>query len=424
MSHDQTALMISAEEASRVHEELKRRLLANRKLSLVVDIDQTIIQATVDQTVERWQEDPSNPNYEAVKDVKRFQLVDEGPGGRATWYYIKLRPGLKEFFEKISQLYELHIYTMGTRAYAQNVMRFVDPDRKLFGDRILSRDENGRFSTSKSLDRLFPIDKSMVVMIDDRADVWKYDNQLVRVAPYNFFIGIGDINATFIRTKEQLDKVLPNRPAPPPNEQEKEEEPVKVDEESGSGDNDSSPPTDTEEKAPSPAVNGEITNIGEQLVAIGGGDDPGLLQEQLRQQDELIEDQIKNSPLAREQEKLDKADEEAVKQEQDSANGMDLQPHKRHSLLHDDDVELQAVEANLRQVHQAFFDEYDRRRSNAQGGRVAELRIGKSPKKRAAEDPSVIPHIENIMLNIKHSVLAGVSVVFSGVIVLELPVLE
>ena len=45
---------------------------------MVVDLDQTIIHATVDPTVAEWQRDPNNPNYSAVKDVQAFQLVDDG----------------------------------------------------------------------------------------------------------------------------------------------------------------------------------------------------------------------------------------------------------------------------------------------------------------------------------------------------------
>lgn len=53
------------------------------------------------------------------------------------------RPGLSEFLEQVSKLYELHIYTMGTRHYAEAVAREIDPEDKLFRDRILSRDESG-----------------------------------------------------------------------------------------------------------------------------------------------------------------------------------------------------------------------------------------------------------------------------------------
>ena len=67
----------------------------------------------------------------------------------------------------------MHIYTMGTRAYAQHIAQLVDPDRKLFGDRILSRDESGSL-VAKDLQRIFPVDTSMVAVIDDRADVWNW----------------------------------------------------------------------------------------------------------------------------------------------------------------------------------------------------------------------------------------------------------
>lgn len=53
------------------------------------------------------------------------------------------RPGLSEFLQQVSKLYELHIYTMGTRHYAEAVAREIDPEDKLFRDRILSRDESG-----------------------------------------------------------------------------------------------------------------------------------------------------------------------------------------------------------------------------------------------------------------------------------------
>lgn len=39
--------------------------------------------------------------------------------------------------------YEMHVYTMGTRAYAEEVCAAIDPESKIFGGRILSRDESG-----------------------------------------------------------------------------------------------------------------------------------------------------------------------------------------------------------------------------------------------------------------------------------------
>lgn len=83
---------------------------------------------------------------------------------------------------------------MGTRAYAKAVAAVIDPTMELFQDRILTRDENGSL-TKKRLDRLFPADQSKVVVLDDRADVWDYSPNLIQIKPYEYFAGVGDINA-------------------------------------------------------------------------------------------------------------------------------------------------------------------------------------------------------------------------------------
>ena len=47
--------------------------------------------------------------------------------------------------------YEMHVYTMGTRAYAEQVCAAIDPGGKIFGNRILSRDESGSECDDPSL---------------------------------------------------------------------------------------------------------------------------------------------------------------------------------------------------------------------------------------------------------------------------------
>lgn len=207
ISHTDTNLKVSRKEAKDMEFFLKQRLRQSKKLVLVVDLDQTVIHCGVDPTIGEWKKDPSNPNYEALKDVQMFALDEEAivppmymgprPPERKCWYFVKVRPGLKEFFEKVAPLYEMHIYTMATRAYAFQITKIIDPDGSLFGDRILSRDENGSL-TQKSLERLFPTDQSMVIVIDDRGDVWNWCSNLIKVVPYNFFVGVGDINSNFL----------------------------------------------------------------------------------------------------------------------------------------------------------------------------------------------------------------------------------
>ncbi|KAJ1982740.1 CTD phosphatase Fcp1 [Dimargaris cristalligena] len=209
MAHDMTGLTVSRDEAQRLEQETAERLLEGRKLSLIVDLDQTIIHANATRDpMDAWLAECS-PELRA--DVGCFQLP-ESP----LLYYIKLRPGLRDFLTRVSALYELHIYTMGTRAYAEKVAELIDPDHQIFKERILSRDESGSV-THKNIQRLFPCDSSMVVAIDDRADVWQNSPHLIKVKPYSFFTGIGDINSGFL-PKQNLPttEVTPTPPPPPP----------------------------------------------------------------------------------------------------------------------------------------------------------------------------------------------------------------
>jgi RNA polymerase II subunit A-like phosphatase len=53
------------------------------------------------------------------------------------------RPGLTRFMSKLSKLYEMHVYTMGTRSYANAVCAALDPTGAWFGSRVLTRSESG-----------------------------------------------------------------------------------------------------------------------------------------------------------------------------------------------------------------------------------------------------------------------------------------
>ncbi|WFD36013.1 protein-serine/threonine phosphatase [Malassezia cuniculi] len=215
MLHSSASVKVSRDEAERIDRESTDRLLEDRKLALIVDLDQTIIHATVDPVFGDWARDRSSANWEALSDVFAFQLGVDGvtvtsepqgidpedtqsfaTGGEegGCWYFVKKRPGLDKFLETLKTRFELHVYTMGARSYAECICKIVDPTATLFGSRILTRDENDS-QMHKSLARLFPVNTSMVAIIDDRADVWDWSPNLIKVQPFNFFIGIGDINS-------------------------------------------------------------------------------------------------------------------------------------------------------------------------------------------------------------------------------------
>uniref|UniRef100_A0A8D0L5E3 RNA polymerase II subunit A C-terminal domain phosphatase n=1 Tax=Sphenodon punctatus TaxID=8508 RepID=A0A8D0L5E3_SPHPU len=180
MVHSVPELMVSSEQAEQLGREDQQRLHRNRKLVLMVDLDQTLI-----HTTEQHCQQMSN------KGIFHFQL-----GRGEPMLHTRLRPHCKEFLEKIAKLYELHVFTFGSRLYAHTIAGFLDPEKKLFSHRILSRDECiDPYSKTGNLRNLFPCGDSMVCIIDDREDVWKFAPNLITVKKYVYFQGIGDINA-------------------------------------------------------------------------------------------------------------------------------------------------------------------------------------------------------------------------------------
>lgn len=372
----------------------------------MVDLDQTIIHATVDTTVAEWQADLYCVNYEAVKDVKGFKLDEDIVGGRGTWYYVKMRPGLKQFLEAISKLYELHIYTMGTRAYALMVKDIVDPDGTIFGERVLSRDESGSM-TQKSLQRLFPVDTKMVVIIDDRGDVWKWSDNLVKVRPYDFFPRIGDINSSFLPKRQEFPTGPPIQAPAAPNDLQKV------------------PAEEAEEEKNKEDSEGDVSTSSkpstlEQLVIMGAGDDRNLLSAQTDDLDKTINAQKHDRPLARMQEEQDREDEKMaeniVVESVHTENGEETPSEigkQKHGVLHDHDVELYALERHLTGVHQRFYEEFQKKRKALTEAGSGRRRPGSG---EAMLDLKAVPDIKEIMPAMKHAALGTVTLVFSGVI--------
>ncbi|KAJ2948296.1 hypothetical protein O0L34_g7533 [Tuta absoluta] len=223
MVHSVPELKVSEELAQKLGREDAERLLKDRKLVLLVDLDQTLVHTTNDNV-------PPN-----LKDVLHFLL--RGPGACGRWCHTRLRPHTQQFLAAAAKLYELHVCTFGARQYAHAIAELLDPEKKYFSHRILSRDECFDPRTkSANLKALFPCGDNMVCIIDDREDVWRHAANLIHVRPYSFFQHTGDINAP------------PPAPTPPPTQshpqpapvgqQTAEEKPVKL----PSGKNGAQPP--------------------------------------------------------------------------------------------------------------------------------------------------------------------------------------
>ncbi|KAJ3069525.1 Carboxy-terminal domain (CTD) phosphatase [Podochytrium sp. JEL0797] len=301
MTHDSLGVLVSKEAAEKLERETAERLRSERKLSLIVDLDQTVIHATVDPTVGEWMNDASNPSFPALTIVYKF-VLPESP-----------TPG-----EQAHKLYELHIYTMGTRHYADAVACIIDPTRKLFNDCILSRDESGSFQ-EKRIGRLFPGEgEKMAVVVDDRGDVWQWCKNLIRIKPYDFFVGIGDINEPICAASDfKQSGILPVAPpsAKPPT--------------------DTNPPTDTASTSAAPPATSEPTPEKQDIKDLAS-----TLTAAANETPELAAKHL--------QETLDMIQQHALQRQESSRPLLQQRP-----VLHDDDEELMLE--RLQRIHGEYY---------------------------------------------------------------------
>ncbi|TCD66479.1 Carboxy-terminal domain (CTD) phosphatase [Steccherinum ochraceum] len=447
MTHSASGPTVSFEEAQRIERETAEHLLKSRKLSLIVDLDQTIVHATVDPTVGEWiaegeawearhanqngstsngtttppdGSDEVNPNWDALKDVKKFKLGPEALGqtgktgknhsveSEGCMYYIKPRPGWQHFLSHTASKYEMHVYTMGTRAYAEEVCAAIDPDGKLFGGRILSRDESGSL-TQKSLQRLFPCDQSMVVIIDDRADVWEWSPNLVKVIPYDFFVGIGDINSAFLPKLEPMTPALPQE-AP------QVLKPTSEADEFSEGADISSQLTEVTEESPSPPASSLTVDGSPTFEEVEQSEI--VKNEILTRNHMALDQQVEERPLAKKQEELQteagtstgSSNGTTPAAKGDASTSTAPKPAARKALLKNDDIELTRVQNLLDEVHRRYFVAHDAKGSNATPKRKPGRRLSKS---------QVDYDVRIIIPQLRQLTLDGVHILFSSVIPLD-----
>ncbi|KAF9400931.1 Carboxy-terminal domain (CTD) phosphatase [Mortierella sp. AD011] len=280
MTHDATSLTVSRGEAKRLELDNVERLLGEGKLSLIVDLDQTLIHATVGTAIDEW-------------------VNAQG---------------------KMPECFTLTCI---------------------------------KYMTQKSIERLFPCDTSMVVVIDDRADVWRYSPNLVKVHPYEYFVGTGDINAGHLPKQEKLVKTEPA--------------PVTTTSDPGTlATNLPNPPSDAATTSDTPNTSNKSTNS-DSATTSGATAAP-------------------NTPMAPPTEPV------TTPSKPDDANKISK---LKAPVMDDNDDELIRVLKILEAIHEQFYDNRENFIQN------------RSTKKA---------DVKAIIHSMKSEVLKGVNVVFSGVI--------
>lgn len=368
MIHSVPELKVSLERAEELGKADEESLLRERKLVLLVDLDQTIIHTT-------------NENVkEDLPDVHHFQLY----GANSPWYHTKLRPHTMEFLSNICKKYELHICTFGARLYAHSITSILDPHQKFFSHRILSRDEClDPTSKTGNLKALFPCGDSMVCIIDDREDVWNFSPNVVSVKPYHYFKNTGDINSPYKPPeKETFTQQDDPRDVPSGLPAKNSSSPESIHEESSQDSNDSQEPKGPSE-ASTPASSSASSEVSE---VISNKDLPKI--------ETLSSDSSNDGSEVKVEVPQDEKKPEDKKE-------VDTSSQKNVSNVSevDDDDFLLYLEEILYRIYDEFYQEFDDKQ-----------------KYKSENEPIIIPDLKEIIPRVRKQTLTGVNIVFSGVI--------
>ncbi len=122
--------------------------------TLILDLDETLIHADFDRIY--------NDYDEIVKFVYNCEEIQVG---------IFIRPGLFEFLQLASQKFEIFIFTASIKEYADAVLNFLDPEKKVFKLRFYRNDciniknrifiKDLRIFTNRKLENLIIVDNSL-----------------------------------------------------------------------------------------------------------------------------------------------------------------------------------------------------------------------------------------------------------------------
>lgn len=185
---DQQRADIQRERARRLEEQ--KKMFSVRKLCLVLDLDHTLLNSAKFVEIDPVHEEILRKKEEQDREKPYRHLFRFPHMGMWT----KLRPGIWNFLEKASNLFELHLYTMGNKLYATEMAKLLDPKGDLFAGRVISRGDDGdpfdgdeRVPKSKDLEGVLGME-SAVVIIDDSVRVWPHNKlNLIVVERYIYF---------------------------------------------------------------------------------------------------------------------------------------------------------------------------------------------------------------------------------------------
>jgi len=157
--------------------------LETKKLPIILDLDHTLL-----HTIKR-DHLVSSCSLSDIKDCYQFTIEGDGD------YCVKFRPGIAKFLDRLSQLFEIHVYTMGTRKYTESIIDLIVHQLlngvSVFNGKIVTRSETGK--DIKLLNNILPGQEHLALILDDSPKIWKaFKNHVVPIYPYRFFMNVDE----------------------------------------------------------------------------------------------------------------------------------------------------------------------------------------------------------------------------------------
>jgi RNA polymerase II C-terminal domain phosphatase-like 3/4 len=203
-----------------------QHLVRSRKLVLVLDLDHTLLNTVMCQDLI---EDSSLQNAMLLleHDINRADKTNN-TRTRSMFHLehlelmTKLRPGLRLFLARMLEMFEIHINTMGSQQYADQMTNLLDPDRRWIRGSVtgLGVMEDGVLTApmEKTLDGELQGLEDVCLIFDDTVSVWQsYRDNLIPCERYLFFptsrkqFGLGGLSLLDLGQDESADKGMLSR---------------------------------------------------------------------------------------------------------------------------------------------------------------------------------------------------------------------
>lgn len=166
---------MTLEEMNRFRDDYMQRLLSKKKLHLLLDLDHTLVHTILFETL-------------TPIERKRIEKIDDAYKIFDGKYVVKLRSGLCEFLKEVSTMFDVSIYTMGSRFYAEGAIKLLKIETVFPKHSWVISREDCIIDGQKALDVVLS-HKKVAVIVDDTEEVWEESclNNLIKIRRYKFF---------------------------------------------------------------------------------------------------------------------------------------------------------------------------------------------------------------------------------------------